>query len=143
MGQEYTIKSVLLFLSICVCALAPLQVLASDKADLEARGLKKVSGADILGIRSEKKCTTISYDDQGKTLAESINVYHSDGVVLKTQGAEERKRSWSMEGEAYCETLFSSADKKWCGAHKIYHLLDGKLYAFHKNGEMQFEESCE
>ena len=115
---------------------------ASERSDLEAKGLKPASGEEIRAFKIGKTCTATGYDEAGKEQSVSTNVYRADGTVTKEQGGNSRERRWRMDGASFCETLFSN-DKEWCGAHEVFQKLDDRMYGFRKDGRVQFIEVCQ
>jgi len=128
------VLSALLSLSISSAA-------ASDKSDLEAKGLKPASGEEIRTLKVGKTCVATGFDEAGKEQMTSTNSYREDGTAIKVQGSDSRQRRWWMDGTRYCETLYAN-DQEWCGAHEVFHKLDDQLYIFRDNGKIQFIEVC-
>jgi hypothetical protein len=116
-------------------------VLASDKSELEAKGLKPATGQDIADFKVGKTCVATPFDESGNPQPVSTNVYRQDGTVSKEQGGDVRERAWRMDGDAFCETLYGNGNE-WCGAHEVFHVLDDKMYIFSEDGAVRFIETC-
>jgi hypothetical protein len=115
---------------------------ATDKSELEAKGLRLATGEEIAAFKVGKVCTATGFDESGKPQSVSTNTYNSDGTAIKVQGNDSRDRKWWMDGSSFCETLYSN-DAAWCGAHEVFHILDNRMYGFRDDGSLQFDEVCE
>lgn len=120
--------------------------IASDKSDLEMKGLTSLTGEEIAEIFVGRTCPVKQFDAAGKLESNGENVYKKDGTVIKAftkvgGSPDTRNRKWWMDGSSFCETLYRT-DKPWCDGHKSYFRLEDKLYLFRKDGSIWFELTC-
>ena len=120
--------------------------IASEKSDLEKKGLASLTGEEIANIYVGKTCSYKTFDAAGELIGNGENVYKEDGTIIKTLtkvggSPDTRNRKWWMDGSSFCETLYRT-DEPWCDAHKSFFRLEDKLYMFHKNGAIWFELTC-
>ena len=120
--------------------------IASDKSDLELKGLASLTGKEIAEIYVRNTCSYKKFDGAGKFIGDGKNVYKKDGMLIKTYtevggSPDTRNRKWWMDGSSFCETLFEN-DKPWCAAHENWFRLENKLYLFTKEEAIRFEMTC-
>jgi len=137
--------------SLAICLAAGLLIsaqpaFASQKSDLQKQGLKKMNNKAVVATHVGKTCRGSGYDDKGKKIWSSKNVYKKDGLLIKTvtfvgKPADRRKRKWWMDGNKLCETLYKT-NKPWCDHTKIFYQAKNVVYSFHKNGNIKFKISC-
>ena len=118
---------------------------ASQRSDLEKKGLASVTGKELAEVYVGKTCRSKAFDGAGKVKSTSKNVYKKDGTVIKTStrsgSPETRNRKWWMDGSRFCETLFDN-DKPYCKGNEIFFRLKNKLYYFTKKGAIKGEITC-
>lgn len=118
---------------LSVTLLSVTAVLASEKDDLLAKGMNKLTDAQI----AEKK---IGKSVSGTAVPKNVkwmNEYKDGGVKISTFGGKSHKRQWSFEGGKWCE----SAGKRLACDIEHYE-LDGICFIFRGDGSIAHKFEC-
>ena len=126
-----------LFVGLCALVLGVVSTsslaLANEKSKLLAKGMVKLSDAQVAKIKSGK---TI----KGVTVPKGVkwtNQYKANGIKIATFKGKSHKRKWSYKGGEWCET---SGKKMNC---EIAHFkLGNQCYIFKDNGSVAHRFGC-